>query len=73
MAQTVCTFCIWRLLIVSSNVKSVLRYSIVIYVRRVVYDMAINVWVRITINDKYCSRRVDLRTNSIKISIGGDF
>lgn len=33
--------------------------------------MAVNIWVRITSNGKYCSRRVDLRGNYIKISIGG--
>ena len=59
----------------SSDVKPALRYSIISYVRRVVYDMAVNIWVRITRNNKYCSRRVDLRSNSIKISIsiGGNF
>lgn len=52
--------------------KSAFHYFvIVIYVRRVVYDMVINILGRITSNDKRCFRRVDMGGNSIEILISG--
>lgn len=51
--------------------KSALRYFIIIfYERKLVYHMITNTFSKNISNDRFCSRRVDTRGNSIYISIG---